>query len=183
MPIWIALLGNALIAIATVAVLGWNAAGALSAARNTARFSSLWCVAALASPAFFRLFRNLRESQLIHAFVAAHAVHFASVAALLLIFPPRHIAQHPVQSAIVIALGSSIIVGLGLTATATRSLYAGVRSSTLYTASLVFFLAFFRHALKPLRGIAVMLAVALVMRITSSFTFGSRGDRATQSPT
>jgi hypothetical protein len=46
MPIWIALLGNALIAIVTVAVLGWDAAGALSAARNTARFSSVWCVAA-----------------------------------------------------------------------------------------------------------------------------------------
>ena len=144
--------------------------GAHAAARNTARFSALCCAAALASPAVFRIFHRDTESQLILTFVAAHVVHFLTVAALLFSFERTHIAARPSQSAAVIAVGSSLIVGLGVTAAAARPLGMTIRSLTLYGASLVFFLAFFHHSVRPLRAIAALLVVALLLRLTSNLS-------------
>jgi hypothetical protein len=171
MPILFALFGNLVIAAITVGVLGWNSAGAHAAARNTARFSALWCAAALASPALSRVFRGYCENRLIYAFVAAHTVHFVSVAALLFTFEGARIAERAGQSVAVIATGSSLILGLGLAAGAARPLGRAIRSITLYAASLIFLLAFFHHTVRPLRAIAVIIAIAVVLRLASNLTF------------
>jgi hypothetical protein len=170
-PVLSALFGNLAVAAITLAILGWNSAGAHAAARNTARFSALFCAAALASPAVFRIFHRDRESQLILAFVAAHVVHFLTVAALLVTFERAHIAERAAQSVAVIAVGFSLTLGLGLAATAVRPAAKAIRSITLYAASLIFFLAFFHHNVRPLRAIAVIIAVALVLRLTNNLTF------------
>jgi hypothetical protein len=122
MPIVLSLFGNLAVAATTLAVMGWSSPGLHADARNTARFSAAWCAVALAGP-FLRTFSTWPESRLIQAFVAAHLVHFFSVVALLLTFERTHIAERPGQSAAVIAIGSLLIVGLGLTAASARSWY------------------------------------------------------------
>jgi hypothetical protein len=74
----------------------------------------------------------------------------------------------------VIAIGSLLIVGLGLTAASARSWHKVIRLFTLYAASLIFFVAFFHHAVRPLRSIAVLLAVAMLLRLTSSLSWTTR---------
>jgi hypothetical protein len=75
----IAAVTNSLLAIATYAYYGWNAVGAAVAARNTARFSSLFFAVALASHFHSRFGHDYVP--LIKAFVAAHIIHFATVVA------------------------------------------------------------------------------------------------------
>lgn len=171
MPILFALVANLVIAAITVGLLRWNSAGAHAAARNTARFSALCCAAALTSPAVSRIFRSQCESTLIYAFVAAHTVHFVTVAALLFTFEAAHLAERAAQSVAVIAAGSSLILGLALAASAARPLGRAIRSLTLYAASLIFLLAFFHHPVRPVRAVAVMIGIALVIRLASTLTF------------
>ena len=125
----------------------------------------------LTGPAFSRISHPGSESRLILAFVAAHVVHFITVAALLLTFERAHIAERVGQSVAVIAIGSALILALGFAAAAVRPIGRATRSITLYAASVIFFLAFFHHTVRPLRGIAVILAVALVLRLTKNLTF------------
>jgi len=81
------------VAVTTLAIRGWNSGGAHAAARNTARFSCLWCVAAFAAPGLARLGHGLPAgARLVQAFVAAHLVHFAVVAALIASFERAHLA-------------------------------------------------------------------------------------------
>lgn len=174
MAIWCALLGNAGIALFTIAVVGWNPAGVHAAARNTARFSSLWCAAALAAPGLNRVLGELAERRLIGAFVAAHSMHLASVAVLLLTFERAHILPHPVQSAAVVAVGSVIILVLALSSEGSQSFARAVRSIALYIASLIFFLAFYRNHVRSLRAIAMFFVVALVLRLSGSFILSVR---------
>jgi hypothetical protein len=176
---FLALFGNLVIAAITLGALGWNSSGSHAAARNTARFSGLCCAAALASPAVFRIFRRDVESQLILTFVAAHVVHFLTVAALLFSFERSHIAARPGQSAAVIAVGSSLIVVLGVTAAAARPWAMTIRSLTLYAASLIFFLAFFHHSVWLLRAIAALLVFALLLRLASNLSLRTAGAKPT----
>ena len=171
MPIWLALVGNLVVVAVTVGLLGWNSAGGHAAARNTARFSALWCAIALAGPAVCQIFRNGSESRLIHAFVAAHSMHFLAVLAVLATYERAHIAARPGESVAVIAVGSLLMLGLAYTAAAARRLTRAIRSLTLYAASLIFFLAFYHHTVRPIRGIAALLAIALILRVTTSLTF------------
>jgi hypothetical protein len=169
----IAAASNMLVALATLALRGWNAAGAHAAARNTARFSSLWFLVAFAAPGLSRLIRGLpAEARLVHAFVAAHLVHFAVVAALIASFESAHLVQKPIASAAILVFGFSLVVGAGLTAAPRRSrLYNGLHRFTLYALFLIFFLAFAQNAVRPLRLMAVPLALALLVRLTSGWTF------------
>jgi hypothetical protein len=66
----------------------------------------------------------------------------------------------------VIAIGSLLIVGLGLTAASARSWHKVIRLFTLYAASLIFFVVFFHHAVRPLHSIAILLAVAMILPLT-----------------
>jgi hypothetical protein len=71
--------GNAVVALATYAYLGFNTAGGAAAARNTARFSSVVFAIALATHFHRRLGSSYRAW--IYSFVAAHVVHFGTVVA------------------------------------------------------------------------------------------------------
>ncbi len=169
----IAAASNLSVALATVALRGWNAAGAHAAARNTARFSSLWFMGAFAAPGLSRLIRGLPAgARLVQAFVAAHLVHFALVAALIATFETAHLVQKPFASAAILVFGFSLVVGAGVTATPRSSrFYSSVHKFTLYVLFLIFFLAFAQNAVKPLRLMAVPLALALILRLTSGWTF------------
>ncbi|HKW66300.1 MAG TPA: hypothetical protein VJP04_03355 [Terriglobales bacterium] len=172
----IAAVSNLSVAVATIAFHGWNAAGAHATARNTARFSSAWFMVAFAAPGLTRLIRGLPAgARLVQAFVAAHLVHFAVVAALIASFERAHLVQKPLASAAVLVFGFSLVVGAGLTATARGSRYYIVlHTLTLYVLFLIFFLAFAQNAVKPLRLMAVPLALALLLRLTSGSFYVAR---------
>ena len=169
----IAAISNLGVALGTVAIQGWNSGGAHAAARNTARFSALWFVVAFAAPGLARVIRGLPAgAHLVQAFVAAHLVHFAVVAALIANFEREHLAREPLQSAAVLLIGFSLVVGAGLTSTPrTSRFYSALHSFTLYMLFLIFFLAFARNPVRPLRFMAVALALALLLRLTRSWTF------------
>jgi len=158
------------VAVTTLAIRGWNSGGAHAAARNTARFSCLWFVAAFAAPGLARLVHGLPAgARLVQAFVAAHLVHFAVVAALIASFERAHLAQKPGQSAAVLLIGFSLVVGLGITATSrTSRLYTAVNRGMLYLIFLIFFFAFVHNAVKPVRLLAVLLALALLSRLATA---------------
>ena len=169
----IAAASNLSVALATIAALGWNATGAHAAARNTARFSCLWFVVAFAAPGLARLVRSLPDAtHLVYAFVGAHLVHFAVVAALIASFETAHLVQKPGLSAAILLIGFSVVVGAGLTARCGGSrLYTTMHRVLLYLLFLIFFLAFAHNAVKPLRLMAVPLGLALLLRLTSGWTF------------
>src|SRR5579862_3734833 len=149
------------VAVTTLAIRGWNSGGAHAAARNTARFSCLWFVAAFAAPGVARLVHGLP--------VAARLVQFAVVAALIASFERAHLAQKPGQSAAVLLIGFSLVVGLGITATSrTSRLYTAVNRGMLYLIFLIFFFAFVHNAVKPVRLLAVLLALALLSRLATA---------------
>lgn len=168
---------NLSVALATIALHGWNAAGAHAAARNTARFSSLWFMVAFAAPGLSRLVGGLpAAARLVKAFVTAHLVHFAVVAALIASFERAHLVQKPLASAAILVFGFSLVVGAGLTATARGSRsYIVLHTLTLYLLFLIFFLAFAQNEVKPLRLMAVPLALALLLRLISGWTFYTAG--------
>src|SRR5437879_5699504 len=82
----LAILVNALVALVTYGILGWNTTGASAAARNTARFSSLvFMLALLTSAAASSGSQKLialaaNRLGMMYAFVAAHLVHYSAVA-------------------------------------------------------------------------------------------------------
>lgn len=164
----IAAASNLGVAVTTVAIQGWNSGGAHAAARNTARFSCL--VVAFAAPGLARMVRGLPAgARLVRAFVAAHLVHFAVVAALIASFERAHLAEKPGQSAAVLLIGFSLVVGLGITAMPRVSrLYTSAHRGMLYLVFLIFFLAFAHNAVKPLRLMAVLLAGALLLRLAAA---------------
>lgn len=166
----VAAASNAGIALTTLLARGWNAAGAHAAARNTARFSCLWFVVAFAAPGVGRLARGLPAgARLVQAFVAGHLVHFATVAALIVTFERAHLAQKPGQATAILLIGFSIVVGAGVTAMPRPSrLYSAIHQVTLYLVFLLFFLAFARNPVKPLRLMAVLLACALLLRLAAA---------------
>jgi hypothetical protein len=171
LPTQIAFLGNTIVAAATLIILGWTSVGMHATARNTARFSALWCLASLGIPALSRFIRvSVSEGGMIEAFVAAHAVHFVVVSVLFLTFERSALALHPGQTALVVALGMSLLVTLAITAVGQRPFFRMVRLIALSLASSIFFAAFFRHEFWPLRLIAVAFAMAGVLRLIGGLT-------------
>lgn len=173
-PIWIAFSANCLIAAATYAMHGWNSLGTQAAARNTARFSMLWFLIGFASPGLARLVRLVRalpcQARLLQAFLPAHIVHFAAVAALLSTFGAAHIRQHPGQATAVIVIGVTLAAVVGLMANPRPARwYTVLHSISMYAVFLIFFLAFMTNREKPLRGLAVLAAAALVFRVTGEW--------------
>ena len=167
--IWMAVMGNVIVAATTYALRGWNAAGAHAAARNTARFSVLWFMVGFAAPGLVHLQPEFfSPPRLMQAFFSAHLVHFVTVAALLMTFEGQHITQHPGQAVLVILFGAGLTFITGLTATPRPSqLYTVAHRIALYAVFLIFFLAFAHHPAKPLRLFAVGLGVALLCRLSS----------------
>lgn len=172
-PIWTAVLGNTLVAAATLLTLGWNSASAHAAARNTARFSMLSFAVGFAAPGLARLVRGLpEEARLIQAFLGAHIVHFAVVALVLMTFDAARVAQNPPHAAIVILVGLSLTLAAGLTATPRPSrLYSNGHAVALYAVFLLFFAAFSLNRHWSIRLLVFPLALALLLRLTRGVRF------------
>jgi hypothetical protein len=165
---------NLLVMTATYTVRGWNAAGAHAAARNTARLSALWFVVAFAAPGLVRIFRSLpAPATLVHAFFAAHAIHFGTVAVLLTSFELSHVSQHPGRAAAVVLGGFLVVLVTALTVTAVPSWISYLHRATLYSLFLIFFGAFVANPNKPLRAVAVLLVLSLLLRLASALKIHS----------
>ncbi|HEX6504989.1 MAG TPA: hypothetical protein VF011_17245 [Terriglobales bacterium] len=166
--IYVAAIANCVVALATVAIHGWNAAGAHAVARNSARLAALFFIVAFAAPGLVRFVRRLPSAAtLLWAWFAAHLVHFASVAVLLSTFERAHIAHHPGQSILVLLVGSGVVLGAALTASWKSPLYTAIHNISLYAVFMLFTLAFARNRVPALRLLAVALGLALVLRLTA----------------
>jgi hypothetical protein len=146
--------------------VGWNAEGAGSAARNTARFASLFFAAGFAGPRLRALCPPLPQSAtVIQAFFAAQMVHFASVALLHSRFAEQPLHLGVPQIGIVLA-GFSLVAIAGLTATPnpTSRLYRLAQLVSIHLIFLIYFLDYLRHPVKPLRVLAAVFLVALALR-------------------
>jgi hypothetical protein len=167
---------NLAVTAATYAALGWNAAGAHAAARNTARLSALWFVVAFAAPGLARFFRSVPAPvTLVHSFFAAHVVHFAAVTILLTRFEFPHVSQHPGRAIAVVLGGFMLVLVTALTTMPTRSwTYSYLHRAALYAVFLIFFLAFVANPTKPLRAVAVLLVMSLILRLAGGVKFHSR---------
>jgi hypothetical protein len=168
--IWTAVVVNVAVMSACWTVYGWNPVGAHVAARNTARFSSLWFIVGFAAPGLSRWFRALPGFKIIQAFVAAHLVHFAAVAMMLAAFMPAHASHDPIRTAAIVVIGSALVIAAGLTAKPRLSaVYTTVHAALLALIFLIFFLGFLKDPLKPVRGLVVLLALALILRLGADF--------------
>jgi len=163
-----AILGNCTVSVATFALHGWNAESAHAAARNTARFSSLWFIVAFAAPGMVRLVRSFPAPvTLIYSFVAAHMVHFVTIAVLLVTFERADVLHNTIRAAAVVLSGFSVVVGVVLTATPRASLlYTAVHRAMIYVIFLIFFLAYLNNPVTPLRLLVIPLGLALILRLS-----------------
>jgi hypothetical protein len=170
--IWMAVVGNVAVMSASWSLYGWNLIGAHVAARNTARFSSLWFIVGFAAPGLSRWLPALPGFRIIHAFVAAHLVHFAAVAMMLAAFMPAHVSHDPMRAGAIIVIGSALVIAAGLTARPrSSSVLTAIHAALLAVLFLIFFLGFLKDPLKPVRGLVVLLALALVFRLGADFGF------------
>lgn len=158
---------NCIVVLLTLAIQGWSSTGLHAAVRNSARISVMWFVIAFAAPGLGWFVRGLPSvTTLLWAWFAAHVVHFATVAILLASFERPHIAQHPGQAVLVMLIGSSLVFGAALTAASHSPVPTLIHSITLYSVFGIFALAFTRNRVPSLRLLAVVLALALVLRLT-----------------
>ncbi len=158
--------GNLLVMVASWVLYGWNDVGVHVAARNTARFSALWFIVGFSAPGLARWVRTLPSgTTLIRAFVAAHMVHYMSVIAVLH-FSPGHFSHHPVKAGLIIVNGFLIVLITGLTASPQVSpVVAGIHTFLLYLFFFIFSAALLRDRFKPFRAAAVLLVLALILRL------------------
>jgi hypothetical protein len=166
---------NLVVMACTYLVRGWNDAGAHAAARNTARLSALWFALAFAAPGLVRFFRSLpAPASLVRSFFAAHVVHFGAVVVLLTEFEFDHVSQHPARAAVAVLGGFALVLVTALTATSGPSwTYSYLHRAALYAIFLIFFLVFVAHPIKPLRAVAMLLGVSLLLRLAAGMKFVS----------
>ena len=118
----------------------------------------------------------LKTARLIHAFLGAHLVHFASVSLLLAAFESAHVLEHPARALLVIVIGFAVVVTAGLTATPRVSRpYTVLHKIMLYAVFLIFFADFAFNRVKPLRLAALVLGLALLLRLTTGLTYWTAG--------
>ena len=168
--IYSAAIANIVIAVGTFAILGWNSAAAHAAARNSARFATVCFLIALAGPGLHRFTSRLPSSPaLLWTWFAAHLVHFASVALLLVAFERAQIVQHPGRTLVVLLIGSGVVFGAALTASSHSRAGVVIHNISLYAVFTLFTLAFTHNRVIALRFLAVALGLALVLRLTAIF--------------
>lgn len=170
-----AIAAEVVIAAASYAMFGWNGIGAHVAARWTARFSVLIFIVAFAQVGLARWIASLPSyATLLHTFVAAHCVHFATVATVLFLDKDNHFVKNPGPAAAIISIGFSVVIISGMTASRRSMLTKVVNEVTTFFVFVLFFLAFARHHFVPLRAIAVLLVVALILRIAGALQSAKR---------
>jgi hypothetical protein len=158
----LAIIGNLVVAVTTYVYYGWNAVGGAVAARNTARFSSMFFVVALAAHFHSRFGRDYLS--LIKAFIAAHVIHFGTV-----------IAYHHIVG----KLGTPMFWGIASTGTvllaATALTMTKAPRSHLaltYVIWLAFMIAFGSNLMKRmlLEGpLVALLALAMIIHLANAF--------------
>ena len=171
---------NLLIVIASFLMFGWNGMGAHIAARWSARFSVLIFIVAFAQLGLSRWIASLPAyATLVHTFVAAHCVHFAAVVTVLFLDKENHFARNPRPASAIIGIGFTLVVVAAVTAGLRTSIaYRVLHGITIYALFAIFMLAFVRHHLLPLRAIAVLLGLALIVRISGAV----QGTRSSSAP-
>jgi hypothetical protein len=163
----LATISDVVVAAATYAFLGWNSAGAHSAARNTARLALFIFLLGFAQPGLSRLIVWLpTAAALIEAFVCAQAVHFATVVIMVLLDKTHFLRHFSVPGILIVVIGASAVLVAGFTARRTESRTVRVlHQFLLYVIFLIFFADYLEHPEKSLRVIALVLAIGLVARI------------------
>jgi len=162
-----AIVANTAVAAISYLVYGWNAVGGHVAARSTARLSVLLFVLAFAQPGLARWISAFPSyAAVFYSFVAAIGVHFVTVAIVLSLDKTHQLRRDPKVELAVIVIGSLNVILAGVTAglraiRAMRFLHA----LFAYALFVIFMLAFVKHYQVPLRGIAVLLAISMVVRI------------------
>jgi hypothetical protein len=161
-----AALSNVLIIGLCFVIYGMNAEGASVATRSTARFAICFFLAGFAAPGLRKWLPWYPDAvNLIQAFVAAQMVHFCSVIALHTKFAAEPVQLGGLQIAITLA-GFSIVLGAGITApprTQSHIIYR-VHLVLLYMIWLILVADYAKHPIKPLRFVAILLIIALVLR-------------------
>jgi hypothetical protein len=161
---------NAVVAVLTYAVLGWNSAGAHAGARNTARLSALIFIVGFAQPGLMRIWHQLPSSaDLVQAFVSAHLVHFAAVILMVALDTSHFLRHFSVGGVLVVTIGLSVTLAAGLTARSTGALRIA-NEVVLYALFAILFADYLQHPVKLIRSVAVLLGLALVVRIAGQFT-------------
>lgn len=173
-PIWVALAVTLTAAGLTYSLEGWAAAGAHAAARNTARISALCFIVAFAAPGLANWFTQMPSyARLVQAFFAAHSVHFVTVMYLIAWLERTRLISKPGSSAAVILIGAGLVVAAGLTASSETRQSRWIHEISMYAVFLLFFLAFVHNRVFVLRFYAVVLGIALLIRLSAGLTSGT----------
>lgn len=166
--IFSAAMANALMALATFAIRGWNSAAAHEAARISARFAAVWFLIAFAAPGLVRFTRRLPTATvLLWSWFAAHLVHFAIVAIILAAFERAQLVQHPARTLIVLLIGAGVVFGAALATLSHSRAAMVVQNVSLYAVFMLFTLAFAHNRVIALRFLAVALGLALILRLNA----------------
>src|ERR1041384_254257 len=158
---------NVLIIGICFAINGMTAEGAAVATRSTARFAICFFLASFAGPGLRKWLPWYPDTaNLIQAFVAAQMVHFCAVIALhtQVAAEPRHLGGTEIAITLV---GFSIVLGVGITAPLRRQshiLYRAAHRVLLYMIWLILVADYARHQIKPLRFVATLVVIAVVLR-------------------
>jgi hypothetical protein len=158
---------NVLIIGICFAINGMNAEGAAVATRSTARFAICFFLASFAGPGLRKWLPWYPDTaNLIQAFVAAQMVHFCAVIALHTKFAAEPLQLGGTEIAITL-VGFSIVLGVGITAPLRRQshiLYRAAHRVLLYMIWLILVADYARHPIKPLRFVATLVVIAVVLR-------------------
>jgi len=159
-------MGNCVVVGLSFALSGWNAEGAGSATRSTARLAIAFFLAGLAAPGLKRWMRWFPEPfALLQAFVAAQMIHFGCVALLHTRFglEPFHLS---IGGAVITILGFSLVVAVGTTAVPRpgRRFYSFAHVFTLYFLFLILAADYGEHPVRALRLMLIPVLLAMLLR-------------------
>lgn len=157
--LWIlAVIGDFTAGMLCFVVHGFNAAGAGSATRNTARFAICFLLTGFAAPGLRKWFPAFPEpAGLIRAYMAAQFVHFGFVANLHLIAVPTHIGMPQV---VVALLGFTLVALTGFTAARGGTGHVVL----LYINWLILAVDYSKHPNVMMRLVAIPVFLALILR-------------------
>jgi hypothetical protein len=162
--LWIwAALGDLSVGLLSFAVHGFNAAGAGSATRNTARFAICFLLVGFAAPGLKNWWPAFTEpANLIRAYMAAQFVHFAFVTNLHTTFANQIEIGLP-QIAISL-FGFSLVAATGYTATAVTRSGTVIHTVLLYINWLILAIDYSKNPDRMMRMAAIPVFLALLLR-------------------
>jgi hypothetical protein len=144
-------------------------AGAVSATRYSARFSGLVLAGALVARAPRPVAWSRWRTELTFAFVAAHGVHFATVAFRALVEPDSKLRSFAIDVVVVVLAGLTLLAVIARTARATSPAGRRANAFAFYLAWTVLALGSASRARGSLASAVVLaaLSTAMLWRIAS----------------